>query len=58
MIPYAFRILQQYYIEFQSKDSVTHFRILSTCVMLSFKAVCQEMAEKNSAENKICVKKV
>ena len=33
MILYAFRILQQYYIEFQQNASVTHFRILSTCVM-------------------------
>ena len=36
MIPNAFRILQQYYIEFHSNASVTHFRILSTCVNVKF----------------------
>ena len=58
MVPYALYILQQYYVAFHRNDaSATAYRIQSTCVMSSFKAVCQEMPKKNSGEHNICVKK-
>ena len=56
MVPYGLRISQQYYVDFHWNASAPAYRVLSTCVMWSVKAVCQEMPETNSGENIIFLK--